>query len=326
MNFSIVVPIYNVEQYICQCIDSVLLQTYQDFELILVDDGSPDKCPAICDEYARRCENTRVIHQKNAGLSAARNAGLRVAKGNYVLFLDSDDYWLDTSALQDLSVIVSSGADVIVFPFTKYYEKNNKLHPLRNGDFDSSRVVNQTGENAARYLIEKNYYRASAWDKAVKRSLIAEHDMHFELGRLNEDNPWCAELLLHAKTFDWYNNAFYMYRQRNGYTASASIKNKEDRAYFVAKGYAESLQLSEPQKSILLSYYAYEYTILMAQQFLSKNIDRKQVASMRELLNYDISYKVNKVNRLVSLVGYRIACCLLRLFVILKNKPILGWL
>ena len=89
---SIIVPIYNVEQYISKCIESILAQTYRDFELILVDDGSPDMCGTICDEYARTDSRVYVIHQENKGLSAARNAGISLAKGEYISFIDGDDY------------------------------------------------------------------------------------------------------------------------------------------------------------------------------------------------------------------------------------------
>ena len=95
IKLSIIVPIYGVEQYLCKCVDSLLAQDLpaSDYEIILVDDESPDACPQICDEYAKEHANIRVIHQTNAGLSAARNAGLKVAKGEYVCFVDSDDYW-----------------------------------------------------------------------------------------------------------------------------------------------------------------------------------------------------------------------------------------
>ena len=90
--FSVIVPIYKVEKYLNKCIDSILKQTFQDFELILVDDGSPDKCPKICDEYAKKDKRVRVIHKENAGLVAARNTGIKEAKGDYICYVDGDDW------------------------------------------------------------------------------------------------------------------------------------------------------------------------------------------------------------------------------------------
>ena len=92
MKLSIIMPVYNVEDYLCKCIDSVLNQDYEDYEVILVDDGSPDECPKICDSYAKKHDNIRVVHRENGGLSAARNSGIEVAIGEYILFVDSDDY------------------------------------------------------------------------------------------------------------------------------------------------------------------------------------------------------------------------------------------
>jgi glycosyltransferase involved in cell wall biosynthesis len=99
---SIIIPVYKVEKYLCKCIESVIQQNYANIEIILVDDGSPDKCPQICDEYAFRDDRIRVIHKTNGGLSDARNYGTRAAKGDYLMFLDSDDYWEGENCLQNI--------------------------------------------------------------------------------------------------------------------------------------------------------------------------------------------------------------------------------
>ena len=104
--FSIIIPIYNVEKYLVQCIESVLNQDYDDYELILVDDGSPDNCGEICDSYLNKNSNIRVIHKKNGGISDARNTGLKEAKGDYVIFIDSDDYICDNHFLLKLAKVI----------------------------------------------------------------------------------------------------------------------------------------------------------------------------------------------------------------------------
>ena len=100
--FSIIVPVYKAEKYISECVDSVLAQTFEDFELILADDGSPDRCPEICDEYAKKDSRIKVIHKENGGASSARNSGIDAACGEYIIFLDSDDYWEENYTLQRL--------------------------------------------------------------------------------------------------------------------------------------------------------------------------------------------------------------------------------
>ena len=99
MFFSVIIPIYNVEDYLEQCVNSVLNQTYKDLEIILVNDGSKDKCPEMCDDFAKKDERILVLHKKNGGLSSARNFGMDHASGKYILFLDSDDYWSEKEAL-----------------------------------------------------------------------------------------------------------------------------------------------------------------------------------------------------------------------------------
>ena len=111
MKISFIIPIYKVEQYLEQCVNSVLNQTYKDIEVILVDDGSPDNCPKMCDEFATIDNRIKVVHKPNGGLSDARNAGLKVAIGDYVIFMDSDDFWTDNKHLEQLISIVNKNQD-----------------------------------------------------------------------------------------------------------------------------------------------------------------------------------------------------------------------
>ena len=117
MLFSVIVPIYNIEKYIRRCIDSVLLQSFTDFELILVDDGSPDSCGAICDEYAKKDERIKVIHQENGGLVSARQAGIKAASGDYIFHLDGDDAVLPDALESAYKIICDTDADIVSFSY-----------------------------------------------------------------------------------------------------------------------------------------------------------------------------------------------------------------
>ena len=126
MFFSVIVPIYNVEKYLSRCIDSVLSQTFADFELILVDDGSPDNCPEICDEYAQKDRRVKVIHKENGGLVSARQAGVSIAKGDYIFNLDGDDA-IDTDALMSAYEIISdTKAEMVSFSYRIYTDAREK--------------------------------------------------------------------------------------------------------------------------------------------------------------------------------------------------------
>lgn len=125
--FSIIVPIYKVEKYLEICIDSIIGQSFCNFELILVDDGSPDTCGEICDRYSSSDTRVKVVHKENGGLSSARNAGLDIATGKYVIFIDSDDFWDDASALEHIHInLTETDADVLVFTAKRYYESEDK--------------------------------------------------------------------------------------------------------------------------------------------------------------------------------------------------------
>ena len=111
MKFSIVIPVYKVEKYLRECVDSILSQSFKDYEVILVDDGSPDNCPKICDEYANSDTRVKVIHQENVGQASARNAAISVATGEYILCLASDDYYADTNVLNSICQKTQTTAD-----------------------------------------------------------------------------------------------------------------------------------------------------------------------------------------------------------------------
>ena len=127
MTFSIIIPVYKVEKYLNQCVDSVLNQSFKDFELILVDDGSPDNCPRICDDYAKKDARVKVIHQQNGGQACARNTGLSYAVGMYIIFLDSDDYLIDSTALEKINDKTVAEPDVTLYGYRKLFESDGSF-------------------------------------------------------------------------------------------------------------------------------------------------------------------------------------------------------
>ena len=144
VKFSIIIPIYNVERYLETCVNSILTQTYSDYEVILVDDGSPDRCGELCDHYAESDSRVKVVHKVNGGLSSARNAGLDIAMGEYVIFVDSDDYWDDTMALEHIQKnLAESNADLLVFPAKRFYEDENRFTNILNLEVERDKIRNE---------------------------------------------------------------------------------------------------------------------------------------------------------------------------------------
>ena len=324
--FSVIIPVYKVESYLSVCVESILCQSYQKFELILVDDGSPDNCGQICDNYASSDPRIRVVHKKNGGLSSARNAGLDIAVGKYVIFVDSDDYWDDNLALEHIHKnLEETNADLLVFPAKRFYEDHKKFTYILNMDVDRSRVIDIDSNNAIKYLLEHNIFRAAAWNKVVRKEIIDAHNMRFKEGYLSEDMDWCGDLLLYCKRFDFYENPLYVYRQqRSGsITSGKNEKLVSDKLFMCQKGYQQAiaLQVQDRKKAELVAgYYAYEYSVLLG---VSGGIkDRKLLASIREiesLLEYDVCNKVKKVNRLKKIAGFSLTRMALCFFVKVKK-------
>lgn len=233
--FSIVLPIYNVEKYLAACIDSVLNQTFKDFEIILVDDGSTDSSPAICDEYAKAQPCATVHHFPNGGLSEARNRGLRLSTGTYVLFLDSDDYLRDEYVLEKIARrIEKTQADVVAYKFVKWFEASDTLGTCPF-DFQLQNPSNDFAEVGLQ-LTEKDAFYNSAWSKVVRISLLKDNGVTFQKGLLGEDNDWYYHVALCAKTIDLIDEPLYVYRQREGsITKTVKEKNLTDMLWIFDK-------------------------------------------------------------------------------------------
>lgn len=225
--FSIIVPIYDVERYLTQCIESVLAQNYQNYELILVDDGSPDNSIDICTKYAKQYSNIVFIHKINGGLSDARNAGIKLARGEYLMFLDSDDYWEGTSLLSDLqNIITENNPDVIfnymssVYPdkIVNHYINRDKLIGSFQEDFQD--------------LYQDGIYLGFAWTKIIKKEIILKNNLLFIKGRNFEDIPWSFSLVNHIKDYAIYQNCFYMYRRERKGSISSVVTAKNQISLF----------------------------------------------------------------------------------------------
>ena len=220
---SVIVPVYKVEKYIENCIKSLINQTLKDIEIILVDDGSPDQCPIICDKYAKKDSRIRVIHKSNEGVSAARNDGLKVAIGDYIIFCDSDD-WMDISGLELLyNRAVSENADISIGDVYMAKKIENKYVKFYNKEF----VTEDLGLISE--LIKCDIYRTycplppeegiafgygGPWNKLVKRQMLIENCIEFDIRvkGIFDDILYTAYILSHAKKVVYSQKAVYYYR------------------------------------------------------------------------------------------------------------------
>ena len=318
MKFSVIIPIYKVEQYLRQCVDSVLAQTYTDVEIILVDDGSPDSCPAICDEYAKKDSRIKVIHKPNGGLSDARNAGLDMAQGEYVLFLDSDDWWDDKDALRKTDAsLKESGADITIIGMKKYFSLEDRLGDVRTPKKCDKEQL--TLSHAQEQYMRSNIFVASACDKVVRRFLIEKDNQRFVKHQLSEDIEWCCKLLLKNPKMDVLEEAFYVYRQQvaTSITANVGVKNIKSILYVINR-YAKK-DAPEP----LLHYIANQYVLLITNFMRLNKEEQKPLETEVKQLWWLIQYNWYPYTRLVSKVkflGYDITKKLLRIYYKQKYK------
>lgn len=236
---SVIIPVYKVEQYLEECLDSVSKQTFRDFELILVDDGSPDRCGAMCDAYAAEHPNTRVIHQQNMGLSEARNQGVKAAAGEYVTFIDSDDF-VSPDYLEYLLYLTEKyGTDVSVGKAVLFWDQNvPAVH--ENNVTDRKVPVPQA-------LMEICYNKISicAWGKLYKRHLVEAHP--YPAGQLYEDTATTYKIVGDVTALAHGTHVIYYWRQRSGSITHAMISERHLYGITAAQAQIDYMQQRYPQ-------------------------------------------------------------------------------
>jgi len=216
---TLIVPIYNVEKYLNRCINSIINQSYTYLEIILIDDGSTDNCPEICEEWKKKDNRIKVIHKTNGGLSDARNAGLAISSGKYIAFIDSDD-WVHKDYVWNLySAIKKNNADISACDIQIVYDSSNP-------DIDNSmpNISSYTPEEALETLISGCKFRAVAWNKLFHKNILRGE--WFKEGRYHEDEFFTYKILSKAKILSYVDSKLYYYYQRSGSIMnSISIKH-----------------------------------------------------------------------------------------------------
>ncbi len=315
MKFSVVIPIYNVEEYLHECVDSILGQDYSNFEVVLVDDGSPDKCPEICDEYATKDRRVVVVHKENGGLSDARNAGIKRATGDYICFLDSDDYWDDFSVLSKLEKVIKiHQVDGVQYYHKWFKQKENSFVPFKirnmsklNG-LDSSEII--------RIAVSQGNLSISACSMAISRKFIIDNNLYFEKGIKTEDLEWSIRLFECMPKWSYLDDMFYVYRmdREGSITRTVDYKHLCDYCYILEK----SVQLVENDdneiKEALMSYLMYHVLIACALTY-RKNISqtqRKEILSRLQkicknrITKYSLDRRVSLASKIYKVAGFSV--------------------
>ena len=315
MKFSIILPIYNVEKYLRPCVESILSQSFTDYEIILVDDGSKDSSPQICDEYSDKYDFIKTVHKINGGLSDARNVGLKHALGDYIFFIDSDDYLIDDSALAKINNALDDNQDVVAFKFIQWYEKSNTLSTC-SFKYD----IEFRGNSAAKVyldLIDKDAYYNSAWSKVIKRSVLINNNIEFEKGLLGEDNDWYYKVVAHVKTLALIDEPLYVYRQREGsITKTYKDKNLKHLLWIIEKWakYVEDGELTE-NKMVIRNSLAKQYchAILGYSSLKKSKVFYEKLKKFDYLLQYSNTPRVKRFRLMYKFLGLKGTIGVLRL-------------
>lgn len=315
IKFSIIVPVYNVELYLEKCINSILNQTYKNYELILIDDGSTDSSGKICDNYIDCNQFIRVIHQANLGLSSARNKGIEIAKGQYIIFLDSDDYWYSDDVLSKLNDRLSfNEADVLSFNYIKFTDELFEKEYFENS---TNMPLNIKG-STLKYLMDNELWIACAWNKAIKRELFLNNNLEFKNGITSEDIDWCLRLALYADKFDYINDIIVCYRQRQASISNSIDVIKTDTLIDNIENCLNILNNEQDEAEMLTPYISYQYgTALYRVSAINNRNEYKRLVDRlkknKSLLKRSDNKKIRLLNTVCSIGGINFALFLLKI-------------
>ena len=319
MFFSVIIPIYNVEEYLCECIESILGQSYKNYEIILVDDGSKDKSGEICDGYSRKYPNTvKVLHKPNGGQSDARNMGMESAVGDYIVYIDSDDFIISADFLKDVhDEIEECDSDIVLYKFQKYRDGR-----LENCTFSLSGInAIENGDELLFELVRRDAYYGMAWIKAFRRDIATKNQVIFDTNLSCEDMDWYFALLLHADKVSAIDKPYIAYRQRGGsITTTQKLKNLTDFIYILEKRRDIILQadISETKRNALMGALAKYYSNLLVTYVRLKDKEKKgcveRIKKLSSLLDYSLSNRPLKIKKIYGIVGFSGVVFLLKFY------------
>lgn len=302
---TIIIPAYNIQDYIDACVESILPQLSEDIELIIVNDGSTDMTGAICDSLAALRANVSVIHQKNLGVSAARNNGLMRARGRYICYVDGDDILASNAMRRIKEKIVSTEADIVSGQFIKF---NRQINP-KKGKITLKTVVDtiesKTGEYALAEIIEMSMFLPSMCTTICKKSLLIDNNIRFEAHLVNNEDIDCAmQLYILANKIAVLEEPHYYYRQSRRGSASKSYSKKrvESSLFFIETWYDRLSVMSDlsPVKYLLMDYLLYQYSITLGAIYLCPREDRGELSKRAAMATRLFEFSRKRNTQLVS--------------------------
>ncbi len=299
MLFSIIIPVFNVEKYLRDCLDSVIHQTYSEWEAICVNDGSTDGSAGIMEEYAEKDSRIRIVSQANAGTAAARNTGIKEAAGDYIFFLDSDD-WLDPDALRLISTKLNK-EDIFCFNGKRYFESTESYNRADSLiEYSYQKGMDYYNENA---LIPRDFAFVCVVLRVYNRAFLMNNGLFFDEDVSFEDNLWVPIVLYHTKTVTVIPDVLYYYRIRKGSKmGQVTLERKKDMLMVANRLSAFFIPKSGFDKTIVYKAITHHYQAVLTKASTS---DRKE---LNRLCDWSLYRKVcrTKLRHIVTYVSNRI--------------------
>lgn len=291
---SVIIPVYKVEKYLRRCLDSVTGQTYENLEIVLIDDGSPDNCGSICDEYALKDNRIKVIHKGNTGLSDSRNEGIEASHGEYVLFVDSDDY-IHPKMIEELYTnACEKNADVVVCDYVKVNEDEERVWMNQKLPVEAITI---TDDNRLKYMLgDTKIIFTVAWNKLFRRTVLG--DIRFPFGKVHEDEFWTYKILHRAQAVVYLKETLYYYVQRD---SSIMGEHTNIKSLQRLDAYKERIQYYKDRKMPLYEYqminhYRYFMNDVIDKVYKQGKCTKEEISSYIYYIRKEILLNIWKYN------------------------------
>lgn len=303
MRISIIISVYNLENYISQCLDSLIEQNFDDYEIILVNDGSTDKSEEICRKYL---SNTKVKYYSklNGGASSARNFGLVKASGDYVIFMDGDDFWDDHNALTFLDQKLLHNPDIVIYGCKDLDEKTGQLTSGRDS-YDVKFLENTTKDKLLENLVRQNKLPGAAWLICANKEFLLSNQIIFKEGIKAEDIDWVYSVLHYSKMIRFLNEPFYIYRKNRNNSATFDFDDRSiSGVLFTLEKWIPVIKGNRALKALLFNLnFHYLLTVVFA-----KSLNDEQLSSMnssKEILKYSSTTRNKILSLFVKVLGIK---------------------
>lgn len=334
MLLSIIIPIYNLEKYISKCLDSIIGQLndeiMDEIEIILVNDGSTDTSEQICKKYGVKHRNIQYIYQKNSGVSVARNHGLNLSKGEYVYFVDGDDFLLNNSIMNIYSKIKDKKADMILCNYINVYGENIKHTTTQKRENKISKLKNKNKTLCTSKLydiLNRGLFTPSMWCNVVRKEILDINNIKFDENvKYTEDMEVAFKTLLVSNTFEIILNPVYAYRKSNDNSATHKITEKrikDNFNFYIKLAYKNNYSnLEKRVKEYILKFANYEYSIVVATLFLAPkgifNKEYNKIKKHEKSLENIKGFKGKVIKYIYKIFGFDITGKILAMY--LKSK------